>query len=71
MLLSEFTVEDAVKLARKEGRKEGRKKGREEGRTEGKAQGFFESAQRMKAYGMEAKDIVICTGLTLDEIAGL
>ena len=87
MLLSEFTVEDAVKLARKEGRKkgreEGRKKGREEGWTEGrtegiteglvqgKAQGFFESAQRMKAYGMEAKDIVICTGLTLDEIAGL
>lgn len=39
MLLSEFTVEDAVTLARREGRNEGWTKGRNEGWTKGRNEG--------------------------------
>jgi flagellar biosynthesis/type III secretory pathway protein FliH len=45
MLLSEFSVEDAVKLARREGREEGREEGLERGLEKGLERGLEEGQQ--------------------------
>ena len=75
MLLSEFTVEDAVKLARTEGWTEGRTAGRTEGITEGlergKVQGIFETVAAFKKMGVSAEQITRATGLTPEQLAGL
>lgn len=54
---------------RKEGREEGLKEGREEGREEGRAKEKIETAQRMKAEGMDLSLIAKFTGLSVEEIA--
>ena len=75
-----------VKKGRKEGLAEGMKKGIAEGRETGIAEGLekglqqgreegmariVQAALRLKACGLEAADIALCTGLSLDQIDDL
>lgn len=67
--------EQGWEQGRKEGREQGRKEGREEGRKEGREEGWKEGivkvARSMKEKGYTPSDIAVCTGLSLEEIAGL
>ena len=53
MLLSEFTVEDAVKLARTEGWTEGREEGIAQGIMQGMERGIMQGIERGIMQGME------------------
>lgn len=48
-----------------------KQKGRAEGRAEGRVEGTLDVARRMKAMSIPVETISLCTGLSLDEIAGL
>ncbi len=53
------------------GLKEGERKGREEGLQEGELKKQREIASALKAKGVDAGTISVCTGLSLDEVAKL
>jgi hypothetical protein len=63
MLLTEWNMEDALRVAREEEREIGERRGRELGR--------IDSAARMKSAGLDIKLIVECTGLKLEEVEKL
>ena len=48
-----------------------KQKGRAEGRAEGRVEGTLDVVRRMKAMSISVETISLCTGLSLDEIAGL
>ena len=52
-------------------RQEGREEGREEGLMEGELKKQHEIASALKAKGIDARTISVCTGLSLDEVAKL
>ncbi|MDR1184477.1 MAG: hypothetical protein LBK67_06740 [Coriobacteriales bacterium] len=63
MLLTEWNMEDALRVAREEEREIGERRGRELGR--------IDSAARMKSAGIDIKIIVECTGLKPEEVEKL
>ena len=65
------SFEEGRAEGRIEGRIEGRAEGRIEGRAEGRIEGRIETAEKMKAMGVELDTIVSTTGLTRDEIENL
>jgi predicted transposase/invertase (TIGR01784 family) len=79
MLITEFDVDEYIRVSkeegfemgREEGREEGRKEGREEGREEGAEQKAKDVAREMKANNIAADIIVKCTGLSEEEIQKL
>ena len=60
MLLTEWKLEDALRVREQEGREEGFEKGRKEN--------AIRVAQNLKNMGMGVEDIVKATGLTVDEV---
>lgn len=48
-----------------------KQKGRAEGRAECRVEGTLDVVRRMKAMSISVETISLCTGLSLDEIAGL
>ena len=48
-----------------------KQKGRAECRAEGRVEGTLDVVRRMKAMSISVETISLCTGLSLDEIAGL
>ena len=66
---------NSINYARQEGREEGEQaglqKGREEGLQEGELKKQREIASALKAKGIDAGTISVCTGLSLDDVAKL
>lgn len=58
-------------FAKQKGEAKGFMRGLTEARAEGRAEGKLDVARRMKAMSIPAETISLCTGLSLDEIAGL
>ena len=66
---------NSINYARQEGREEGREEGLQEGEQKGLKEGELkkqrEIASALKAKGVDAGTISVCTGLSLDEVAKL
>jgi hypothetical protein len=75
MLLTEWNMEDALRVRGEEereiGEKIGEKRGRELGEKRGRALGRIDSATRMKSDGIDIKLIVKYTGLKPEEVEKL
>ena len=78
-LMERAILRNTMVTAREEGLFEGECKGhakgiaegRAEGRAEGNKEGRMETAENLKAMGLNIDDIVKATGLTVDEVAAL
>ena len=78
-LMERAILRNTMVTAREEGLFEGECKGhakgiaegRAEGRAEGHKEGRMETAENLKAMGLNIDDIVKATGLTVDEVAAL
>ena len=78
-LMERAILRNTMVTAREEGLFEGERKGhakgiaegRAEGRAEGNKEGRMETAENLKAMGLNIDDIVKATGLTVDEVAAL
>lgn len=62
-------IKNGIDTAKREGEAKGREEGLKEGREEGRAKEKIETAQRMKAEGMDLSLIAKFTGLSVEEIA--
>ena len=78
-LMERAILRNTMVTAREEGLFEGERKGhakgiaegRAEGRAEGNKEGRMETAENLKAMGLNIDDIFKATGLTVDEVAAL
>jgi predicted transposase YdaD len=68
--LKEGRIEGRIE-GKLEGIQEGLEKGKQEGIQEGLKKGKLEIAAVMKKNGIPVEQIILCTGLSLDEIAEL
>jgi predicted transposase YdaD len=71
MLLTEWNMEDALRVAREEEREIGFAEGEKIGEKRGEKRAAYSYATRMKSAGLDIKLIVECTGLTLKEVEKL
>jgi predicted transposase/invertase (TIGR01784 family) len=62
---------NSINYARQEGEQAGLQKGLKEGELKGKAESQREIASALKAKGVDAGTISVCTGLSLDDVAKL
>ena len=63
--------EEGVEIGVQKGRKEGKKEGKKEGREEGRSGALLAVARTALARNMPLDEIVVLTGLSLDEIKAL
>jgi predicted transposase YdaD len=71
MLLTEWNMEDALRVAHEEEREMGLAEGERRGRELGERRAALAHAARMKSADIDVRLIVECTGLAPDEVAGL
>ncbi len=74
--LMEFWDEEDISGRREEaalarGRAEGEAKGKAEGEAKGRAEGRADTARRMLTLGFTLEQVVLATGLSMDEIVAL
>jgi hypothetical protein len=71
MLLTEWNMEDALRIAREEEREIGFAEGERIGEKRGEKRAAYSYAARMKSAGLDIKIIVECTGLKPEEVENL
>jgi predicted transposase/invertase (TIGR01784 family) len=71
MLLTEWSMDTALKVRGEEYWEKGRIEGRMEGREEGWKEGKKDIARKMKADGTDVNTIAKWTGLTIDDVLRL